>query len=128
MRKHTQLSAVHRKPNDSLILFRGETPLMRATLIPSEPPYRVANFTISQLITFLRDSPGLTDPSAMINLLEAYQSSCPNLMLKLPLSNDAPSVEIKVTPEIGQSVVLYFDWTLVMEFLFLSPWVADNAI
>ncbi|PGG95240.1 hypothetical protein AJ80_10000 [Polytolypa hystricis UAMH7299] len=102
----------------SMFLYRNETPMLQASLLPSEPPYQYVELTTQQLIHFLQTGNSLTNQPSIIDLLQQYESSCPNLKLKVPLYGAVPSIEIKVTSDIGSSVVLMFAWELAAELLY----------
>ncbi|OJD13574.1 hypothetical protein AJ78_05990 [Emergomyces pasteurianus Ep9510] len=96
----------------SMFVYRDETPMLQVSLLPSEPPYQEVNITTRELIHFLQTSNSLTNRPATISLLKQYETCCPNLKLKLPWYSAFPSVEIKVTSDMGSSVALLFAWEL----------------
>lgn len=102
----------------SMFVYRDETPMLQVSLLPSEPPYQEVNITTRELIHFLQTSNSLTNRPATISLLQQYETSCPNLKLKLPWYSAFPSVEIKVTSDVGSSVALLFAWELANDLVY----------
>lgn len=102
----------------SMFLYRDKTPMLQVSLLPSEPPYQEVDLTTRQLIHFLQTCNGLTNQPATISLLQRYEPNRPNLKLKLPLYGAFPSIEIKVTSDMGSSVVLLFAWEMANDLVY----------
>lgn len=101
----------------SMFLYYDKTPMLQLSLLPSEPPHQEVDLTTGALINFLQARNSLTNRPATIRLLQEYESSCPNLKLKLPSYGAFPSIDIKVTSDVGSSVVLLFAWEMAWELV-----------
>jgi hypothetical protein len=100
--------------------------LLQVSLLPSEPPYQAIDLTTRHLINFLMAYDGLNDSQAVVSLLQQYEISTPVLKLKMPFFSAVPSVEIKVTSDMGSSVCLYFGWELANDLVFSLGYSTTN--
>lgn len=110
-----------------VLLYRDEIPMLQVSLLASEPPYQAIDLTIRQLINFLLACENLSDPQAVVSLLQQYESRCPTLKLKMPFFNAFPSVEMKVTSDFGSSVCLLFAWELANDLVFSLGFSPNTA-
>ena len=100
--------------------------MLQLSLLPSEQPHQEVDLTLENLVRFFQSCSSLTNRDAAIGLLQQYEPTCPNLKLKLPWYGAFPSVEIKVTSDVGSSAVLLFDWELANDLVYSLGGLAAN--
>lgn len=122
-----QVKTPPQKPSEgSIFLYRNEIPMLQVSLLPSEPPYQAIDLSTSHLINFLLTYESLSDRQAVVRLLQQYEPTCPILKLKMPLSNAFPSVDMKVTSDVGSSVCLLFAWELANDLIISLGYSTTN--
>jgi hypothetical protein len=89
--------------------------MLQVGFIQCELHYTPINVTTQTSINFLQCCDGLTNLSKLLDLLQEYKTICPNLILKMPSHSGIPSIEIKVTSDIGASLILQFNWTFALK-------------
>lgn len=100
---------------------------LQVSLLPSEPPYRKVELSIAHLVSFLQGIEGLTNLTSTVALLQQYEMNTPSVQLKLPLYDAFPSIEIKVTRDLGSTLLLIFSWDIANDLVYSLGSVMANV-
>jgi len=100
--------------------------MLQVSLFPSEPPYQTIDLSTSHLINFLLNYESLSSRQAIVSLLQQYEPTFPILKLKMPFSNAFPSVEMKVTSDVGSSICLLFAWEMANDLVISLGYLTTN--
>lgn len=108
----------HSADGSTYFLSLNNSPKLQVSLLQSEPPHRTIDMSITYLMSFLQGLQDLTNLPSTINLLQQYENSCPDVQLKVPLYDAFPSIEIKVTRDLGPTLLLIFTWDIANDLLY----------